>query len=325
MSDSHGTRAIVAAMSANLGIAATKAVAWLLTGSSSMMAESIHSLADTSNQVMMLLGSRRSRRQPDELHQFGYGRSRYIAAFLVSIVLFSLGGLFALYEAFHKFTHPEAITSWQWVPVVVLLVSCALEGRSLWVALHSARGSRAHLSLAQYVRQSRSPEIPVIIMEDVAALTGLVVALVGVSMTLVTGDGRWDAAGSGAIGALLVLVALFLASEVGSMLIGESATPEVQEAIRAAILGGNPADEGGAGAGVDGAGVDGAVGAGLILSLRTLHTGPDTVLVAARFAVDPHASGSDIARAIEATEARIRAAVPMECLIYLEPDLGTGA
>lgn len=312
MSTHGGNRAILAALAANLGIAATKFVAWLLTRSSSMLAESIHSAADSANQFMMLLGGRRARRDPDELHPFGYGRSRYVAAFVVSIVLFSLGGLFALYEAFHKFRHPEPITSWQWVPLAVLVVSILLEGRSLWVGLHEASAARGSMRLSAYIRQSRAPEIPVIVMEDVAALTGLVFALVGVSTTLATGDGRWDALGSGAIGVLLVAVALFLASEVGSMLIGESATPEVREAVRRAILGTEVgADEGGSGA------------LRAILSLRTLHTGPDQILVACRFACDPEASGREIADAINAAEARIRSAVSLDCLVFLEPDLET--
>ena len=310
MSTHGGTRAIVAALTANLGIALTKLIAWVLTQSSSMLAESIHSAADSANQFMRLLGGRRARRDPDELHPFGYGRSRYIAAFIVSIVLFSMGGLFALYEAFHKFRHPEPITAWQWVPVAVLLVSIVLEGRSLWVGLHEAGGARGGMSLAAYVRQSRAPEIPVIVMEDVAALTGLVFALFGVGMTLSTGDGRWDAVGSGAIGVLLVVVALFLATEVGSMLIGESATPEVREAVRAAILGrGSGVDEGGTGA------------LRAILTLRTLHTGPDQIIVACRFACDPSASGREISDAINAAEVRIRAAVPLDCMIFLEPNL----
>lgn len=310
MSTQGGNRAILAALAANLGIAATKFVAWLLTRSSSMLAESIHSAADSANQFMMLLGGRRARRDPDELHPFGYGRSRYVAAFVVSIVLFSLGGLFALYEAFHKFRHPEPITSWQWVPLAVLVVSILLEGRSLWVGLHEASAARGSMRLSAYIRQSRAPEIPVIVMEDVAALTGLVFALVGVSTTLATGDGRWDALGSGAIGVLLVAVALFLASEVGSMLIGESATPEVREAVRRAILGADGA-EGGSGV------------LRAILSLRTLHTGPDQILVACRFACDPEASGREIADAINAAEARIRSAVSLDCLVFLEPDLET--
>ncbi len=315
MSTQGGNRAIFAALAANLGIAATKLVAFLLTRSSSMLAESIHSAADSANQFMMLLGGRRSRRDPDDLHPFGYGRSRYIAAFVVSIVLFSMGGLFALYEAFHKFRHPEPITSWQWVPLAVLVVSILLEGRSLWVGLHEASGARGGLSLAGYIRQSRAPEIPVIVMEDIAALTGLVFALVGVSATLATGDGRWDAVGSGAIGVLLVAVALFLATEVGSMLIGESATPEVRESIRRAILG---ADGAGVGTGTD-EGAGGALRA--VLTLRTLHTGPDQILVACRFACDPEANGREIAEAINAAEVRIRSAVALDCLIFLEPDL----
>ncbi len=303
MSSGHGNRAILAALAANLGIAITKFIAWLLTRSSSMLAEAIHSLADSSNQFMMLLGSKRSGRKADDLHPFGYGRTRYVTAFLVSIVLFSVGGLFALYEAYHKFAHPEAITEWKWVPIAVLVVSIAMEGRSFMVALHEANRVRGTMSLMKYVRSSRSPEIPVILTEDFAALIGLFFALAGVSLTLATGDGRWDAVGSGTIGVLLVIVAFFLAYEVGSMLIGESATPQVQEKIRQAL---SEARED---------------GVQEILSLRTLHTAPETVLIACRFAIDSEATGAEIASAINRTEERIRAAVDLECLIFLEPDL----
>ncbi|TRW43660.1 cation diffusion facilitator family transporter [Georgenia yuyongxinii] len=300
MSASGGTRAIIAALTANVGIAISKFVAYLLTGSSSMLAESIHSVADSGNQVLLLVGGRRAARRASDVHQFGYGRARYVYAFIVSIVLFTLGGLFALYEAWHKFAAPHPITSWQWVPVTVLLVAIGLEGRSFWVAIQEANHVRGKRSLMEFVKASRAPEIPVILLEDFGALVGLVFGLFGVSMTLVTGDGRWDAVGSAAIGVLLVIIAIFLAIEMYSMLIGESASPEHHRAIEEAI----PGD-----------------GVERVIHMRTMHLGPDDVLVAAKVAVSAGATAEQIATAIDAAEERVRAAVPLKAQIYLEPDL----
>ncbi|MDO5720235.1 MAG: cation diffusion facilitator family transporter [Actinomycetaceae bacterium] len=301
MAAHSGTRAIVAALGANLGIAATKFIAWALTGSSSMLAEGVHSVADSSNQGLLLLGQRRGKKQATPLHQFGYARVRYIYAFLVSIVLFTLGGLFALYEAWHKFQHPTAIASWKWVPVAVLLIAIVLEGRSFLIAKEEAKKARGTRSLTSYVRTSRSPEIPVILLEDAAALIGLVVALAGVSMTLITGDGRWDAIGSATIGCVLVAVALFLASEIGSMLVGESADDEVTASICAALAQGERPLE--------------------LIDLRTMHLGPDDLLIAAKFSTSANVTGDEIAATINSAEARIRAAVTHRCAIYLEPDI----
>ncbi|WP_017179206.1 cation diffusion facilitator family transporter [Actinomyces timonensis] len=299
--DHSGGKAIIAALSANVGIALTKAVAWLLTGSSSMLAESVHSLADSGNQAILLLGGKRAKRAADEQHQFGYGRSRYLAAFIVSIVLFTLGGLFALYEAWEKFSHPHAIDSWKWVPVAVLAVSIGLEGFSLRTALHEAHGARGQRGLLGYIRDSRAPEIPLVLLEDIGALLGLVFALGGVSMTLLTGDGRWDAVGSAAIGLLLVVIAMFLAFEMSSLLLGESATPEHRDAILAAIPGGALES---------------------VVYLRTIHTGPETLLVAAKVAVPLEAAGVSIAESIDAAEARVREALPgVSATIFLEPDI----
>lgn len=302
MASHSGTKAIMAALFANMGIAVTKFFAWFLTGSSSMLAEGIHSIADSSNQLLLLIGQKRGQRQPTKLHQFGYARVRYIYAFLVSIILFTLGGLFALYEAWHKFRHPQAITAWHWVPVVVLLIAIALEGRSFLVALKESKKVRGTQSLTSYVRTSRAPEIPVILLEDAAALIGLVIALFGVGMTLATADGRWDAVGSAAIGIVLVAVALFLASEIGSMLVGESADDAVLQKITAALTtgGDHPLD---------------------LINLRTLHLGPDQLLIAAKFKTSEHVSGEEIAATINAAEVRIRAAVRHQCVIYLEPDI----
>lgn len=293
-------RAILAAAGANLGIAISKLIAWLLTGSSSMLAESIHSVADTTNQGLLLIGQRRARKAPDATHQFGYGRARYVAAFIVAIMLFTMGGLFALYEAYHKFIDPQPITSWKWVPVVVLIISICLEGFSLSQALKEAHKSKGHHNLLTYVRTSRSPEIPVVLLEDIAALVGLTFALIGVSATLVTGNGRFDAIGSAAIGSLLVVVAVFLGVEMASLLVGESATSDMQRTVEQALKGDHQID---------------------VMSLRTLHLGPEELLVAAKFSVTPDGRADEVAQAIDDAEARIRSAVPITCRIYLEPDI----
>ena len=300
MAASGGTRAVVVALLANIGIAIAKFGGYLLTGSSSMLAESVHSVADSSNQGLLLIAGKRATRRASDVHQFGYGRVRYVAAFVVSIVLFTLGGLFALYEAWHKYTDPHPIDSWQWVPIAVLLIAVAMESFALRTAVIEANHARGKMSVRQYVRQSRSPEIPVILLEDTGALCGLVFALFGVSMTLVTGDGRWDAVGSAAIGVLLVVIAVFLAIEMHSMLIGESALPTHHDAIEASL---------------SGDGID------RVIHMRTMHLGPDDVLVAAKVAVTATDSAEEIAAAINAAEARVRASVPLRLQIYIEPDL----
>jgi len=299
-----GTKAVVTALGANIGIAITKFGAFLLTGSSSMLAESVHSVADSSNQALLLLGGRSGKRRPSELHQFGYGRVRYIAAFVVSIVLFTLGGVFALYEAWHKFSDPHPIDSWRWVPIVVLLAAVAMESYAMRTAIKEANHVRGDLSIPQYVKHSRSPEIPVILLEDAGALLGLVFALFGVGMTLGTDDGRWDAVGSAAIGALLVVIAVFLAWEMRSMLIGEAALPHQQAAIERALTGD---------------GIDG------IVHMRTMHLGPDDLLVAAKVAVSATDSATELSAAINAAEARVRSAVPLRVQIYIEPELASPA
>jgi cation diffusion facilitator family transporter len=295
-----GTKAILTALGANIGIAIAKFAGYLLTGSSSMLAESVHSVADSSNQALLLLGGRSAKRKASPVHQFGYGRVRYVAAFLVSIVLFSLGGLFALYEASHKWSDPHPIDDWQWVPIVVLLAAVVMEAYALRTAVQEADHVRGSRSLWAFIKDSRSPEIPTIILEDTGALVGLVFALFGVGMTLATDDGRWDAVGSGSVGVLLVCIAIFLSWEMRSMLIGESALPEHHAAIEAAL---------------SGEGIEGVV------HMRTLHLGPDEILVAAKVAVDAGDSAEQIATAIDAAEARVRSAVPLRVQIYVEPEL----
>jgi cation diffusion facilitator family transporter len=301
MSAEGGTRAIIAALLANLGIAVTKFLAYLLTQSSSMLAEAIHSVADSGNQLLLLVGGRRARRAASAEHPFGYGRERYIYAFIVSVVLFTVGGLFALYEGWHKLQHPEPIDSWQWVPIVVLLVAIALESFSFRTALVESNRARGKASLISYIRRAKAPELPVVLMEDTAALLGLVFALFGVSLTLITDDGVWDGIGTVLIGLLLVLVAVFLALETSSLLLGESATGEDVAKIEQALLGEGEIER--------------------IIEMRTMHIGPEELLVAAKIAVPPGASAGDIAQAIDEAEARVRGAVPIAQLIYLEPDI----
>ena len=300
MSSAGSTKAIMAALAANLGIAVTKFVAFLLTGSSAMLAESVHSVADSGNQLLLIVGGRRARRQADAEHPFGYGQARYYYAFIVAIVLFTLGGLFALFEAWEKFHDPHPIDAWQWVPIVVLLAALVMEGLSLRTAVHEATPSKGRQGWWRFIRTSRAPELPVVLLEDSGALLGLLFALFGVSMTLVTGDGRWDAVGSAAIGVLLVVIAVVLARETKSLLLGEAATPEHVAAIRAALVG---------------------EGVPEVIHLRTMHLGPEELLVAAKIAVPAASSAADVAAAIDAAEVRVREAVPLARLIYLEPDL----
>ena len=301
MAHESGTRAIMAALAANLGIAVTKFVAFLLTSSSSMLAESVHSVADSGNQLLLLLGGRRARRVPDETHPFGYGRERYVYAFIVSLVLFTLGGLFALYEAWHKWADPHPLEGhWWWVPLVVLAIAFVMEASSLRTAVRESDAARAGQSWPSFIRTAKAPELPVVLLEDSGALIGLLLAGLGVGLTLLTGDGRWDAVGTAGIGVLLVLIAAVLAVETTSLLLGEAASAADVAAVRSALVG------------------DGVAS---VIHLRTLHLGPEELLVAAKIEVTADDSAADIAAAIDAAEVRVRSAVPIARVIYLEPDL----
>lgn len=305
MSANGGTRAIVAALLANAGIAVTKFVAFLLTGSSSMLAESIHSVADSGNQGLLLLGGRRAKRAATPQHPFGYGRERYIYAFIVSIVLFTVGGLFALYEAYHKWSHPEGIKSWQWVPVVVLVSAIVMESFSFRTAIQESNRVRGNQSWVRFVRRAKAPELPVVLLEDLGALVGLIFALFGVGLTLVTDDGRWDAVGTALIGVLLVVIAVILAIETKSLLLGEGAEAHDVVAIEKAMTAGPEVER--------------------IIHMKTLYLGPDELMVAAKVAVTTVDSAEELARGINAVEARVRAAVPIARVIYLEPDVYVAA
>ncbi|MGH3616052.1 MAG: cation diffusion facilitator family transporter [Pseudonocardia sp.] len=294
------TKAVVTALFANLGIAIAKFVAWTITGASSMLAEAVHSLADTSNQALLLLGGRRARRAATPAHPFGYGRSRYIYAFIVSIVLFSIGGLFALYEGYHKLSEPGGLVS-PLIAVGVLSVAIIFESYALWTAVQESNKIRGASSWVEFVRRAKAPELPVILLEDVGALVGLVFALLGVGLSALTGNPVWDAVATLGIGVLLVVIAIILAVETKSLLLGEAGTAQDVERIQAALRA-EPLVE-------------------RIIHLRTMHLGPDELLVAAKIAVSHDDTAGEIARGIDAAEQRIRSAVPIATLIYLEPGL----
>jgi cation diffusion facilitator family transporter len=311
MSTEGSTRAVIAALLANVGIAVTKFLAFALTGASSMLAEAIHSVADSGNQALLLLGGRQSRRRPTAEHPFGFGRERYIYAFIVSIVLFTVGGLFALYEAYHKghelhatHGHPENSlldSKWAWVPIVVLLLAIVMESFSFRTAIRETGRVKADASYLQFVRRAKQPELPVVLLEDFAALLGLGFALLGVGLALLTDNLWFDVIGTALIGLLLVAVAVVLGIETKSLLIGEAAAPVTEQRIAAAL-----------------AGVDGIE---RVVHLKTMHLGPDELLVAAKIAVPAADTAAEVAEHIDAAEASIRSAEPIATVIYLEPDI----
>ncbi|QIJ63072.1 cation diffusion facilitator family transporter [Streptomyces sp. JB150] len=300
MSASGGTKAIVAALFANLSIAAAKFVAFLFSGSSSMLAESVHSLADSGNQGLLLLGGKKAQREATPQHPFGYGRERYVYAFLVSIVLFSVGGMFAIYEGYEKIKDPHEIEHWYW-PVGVLVFAIIAETISFRTAIKESNALRGRKSWKEFVRHAKAPELPVVLLEDLGALVGLILALGGVGLALLTGNGVWDGIGTLCIGVLLIVIAIVLAAETKSLLLGEAAGLEEVHKIEAAIVDGTTVPR--------------------IIHMRTLHLGPEELLVAAKIAVRHDDTATEIAAAIDAAEARIRAAVPIARVIYLEPDV----
>jgi cation diffusion facilitator family transporter len=300
MSTEGSTRAIVAALLANAGIAIAKFVGYLITGSSSMLAEAVHSVADTSNQGLLLFGQRQARREADSLHPFGYGRSRYFYSFVVALVLFSLGSMFALYEGYHKIAHPAHLTS-PMVAVAILVVAILLESYSFRTAMVESRPLKGNSSWWRFIRTSRNPELPVVLLEDTGALIGLVLALAGVGLTVLTGNPVWDGIGTAAIGVLLGVIAVILMVEMHSLLIGEGATSAEEQAIRAALEGTEHVDR--------------------LIHIRTQYLGPDELLVAAKIALAASTDLATVAATIDAAEARVRAAVPAARVIYLEPDL----
>ncbi|WP_280489830.1 cation diffusion facilitator family transporter [Nocardia carnea] len=300
MSAGGSKKAIVAALTANAGIAVAKFVGAGITGSASMLAEGVHSVADTANQGLLLFGQNRAQQEADELHPFGYGRSRYFYSFVVALVLFTLGSVYALYEGIHKIQHPEELSS-PIVAVVILVIAIGLEVYSFTTAVRESKPLKGRASWWQFIRNSRSPELPVVLLEDTGALVGLVLALGGVGLTMLTGDPVWDGVGTLAIGALLGIIAIILIIEMHSLLIGEGATAAEDRAIRDSIADGTTIDR--------------------LIHMKTQYIGPEELLVAAKVAVVPGLDIDRIAAGIDEAEARIRTAVPTARVIYLEPDL----
>lgn len=308
MSAEGGTKAVVAALTANIFIAVTKFAAWALTGASSMLAEAIHSVADAGNQVLLLVGGRRAKRAATPEHPFGYGRERYVFGFIVAVVLFSVGGLFALYEAYHKYHEvhagePNLLLEgrWWWVPLVVLTAAIIAETFSFRTAIVESNKVRGKQGWNRFIRSAKAPELPVILLEDFAALLGLIFALFGVGMTLLTQNGYYDVIGTAMIGLLLVLVAVALAIETKSLLLGEAASLEAVSRIEHAI--------------------NGTPGVEQLIHMKTLHLGPEEVLVAAKIGVSQSASAGEVAETIDRAEVNIREAEPMVTALYLEPDI----
>lgn len=302
MSASGGGKAIIAALLANTGIAVTKFVAFLVSGSSAMLAESVHSVADAGNQLLLLVGGRRARKEADTEHPFGYGRARYIYAFVVAIILFSIGGVFSLYEGVSKLQEPHPLEN-AWLPIVVLLIAIGLESFSLRTAVRESNHVRGTQGWIQFIRRAKAPELPVVLLEDVAALLGLTFALVGVGLTVVTGDSMWDAVGTIMIGVLLVLVAVVLGLETSSLLVGEGASTDDMRAIRRAL--------------------DAHDGVTAVVHMKTLYLGPDELLVGAKVTFTPGIDIERVAAIINELEIAVRDAVPIARVIYIEPGLAT--
>ncbi len=293
-------RAILAALFANLGIAVAKFVAYLATGASSMLAEAVHSVADTGNQALLILGGTLAKREPTQEHPFGYGRERYFWSFVVAVVLFSLGSLFALYEGSQKLFHPHEVASPGWA-IGVLGIAIGLETLSFRTAIREANPLRAGRSWWAFVRHAKSPELPVVLLEDLGALLGLVLALLGIGATLLTGDARFDAAATLAIGLLLGAIAALLAIEMKSLLIGEAAGPQQRADIRSALVEAPHVER--------------------VIHMRTIHLGPEELLVAAKIELDSALTFDAVAAAVDGAEAAVRGRVPSARLIYLEPDV----
>ena len=308
MAGDGGNKAVLAALLANSGIAVLKFVAFLLTGASSMLAESIHSVADSGNQGLLLLGGRQAQKEATKEHPFGYGRERYIYSFLVAVVLFSVGGLFALYEAYHKglSVHEGAPNElvegglW-WVAVLVLLGAIVMEGLSFRTAVRESNKVRGSATWPQFIRRAKSPELPVILLEDSAALVGLGFALLGVGLSKLTGNGYFDVAGTAGIGLLLVGVAIVLAVETKSLLLGEAASPSAQRRLTDALTRTEGVDR--------------------VIHMRTMHLGPEELLVAVKIGVRRDATAAEVASSIDASEKAMRSAEPTAHVIYVEPDI----
>ncbi len=300
MSAGGGTRAIVTAFFANLAIAIAKFVGFAVTGSSSMLAESVHSAADTGNQALLILGNKRAERAATTQHPFGYGRERYFWAFVVSLVLFSLGSLFAVFEGIEKIRHPHEIESLGWA-LGILAFALVMEAMAFRTAFKESKQIKGRHSWPSFIRRARVPELPVVLLEDFGAMIGLVFAFIALLLAEFTDNARWDGVGTLSIGILLGAIAIVLAVEMKSLLIGEGALPEQIERIEAALKDQHDVQR--------------------LIHMRTQYLGPEEMLVAAKLQFSADMSVSQLADAIDSAEAAIRDVEPIATMIYLEPDL----
>jgi cation diffusion facilitator family transporter len=300
VSDEHSAKAVLAAFFANLGIAVIKFVGFAFTGSGAMLAEAVHSVADTGNEFLLLLGGKRARRPASDKHPFGHGRERYFWAFIVALLLFSVGALFSMFDGIEKLRNPHELESPQWA-IGILLGAVVLESWSFRTATRESRKVKGDESWWRFIRIAKNPELPVVVLEDLAALIGLSMALTAVIAAAATGNSAYDAIGSIGIGVLLAFIAVVLAIEMKSLLMGEAAQPQVQQRIIDAI--------------------EGAPHVNRLIHLRTEHLGPEEILVAAKIEFDPRLSIRELADVVNDVEAAVRAEVPAARVMYLEPDV----
>ncbi|MGI8392733.1 cation diffusion facilitator family transporter [Leucobacter sp. Z1108] len=300
MSATGGSKAIIAAFLANTGIAITKFIAWIFSGSSSMLAESVHSVADAANQLLLLLGGKRAKQKADKEHPFGYGRVRYVYAFVVAIVLFAMGGVFSVYEGIAKIRDPHPLEFW-WLPLLVLTIAIVLESFSLRTAIKESRPHKGNSSWMAFIRKSKAPELPVVLLEDVGALLGLIIAFFGVGLTVLTGNSVFDGAATIAIGVLLILIAAVIGWEVKSLLVGEGASDGDVAKIEAALLASSDVDR--------------------IIHMKTLYVGPDEFMIGAKVSLAADRTMKEVSVIVNLAERRVREAVPAARIIYIEPDV----
>lgn len=300
MAGDHSTSHIIQSLVANLIIAVAKGVAAVFTRSGAMLAETLHSLADCGNQLLLLLGVRLSRRPPDEKHPLGYGRSLYFWSFMVALLLFTGGGVFSLYEGLHKLGHPEAVEN-PWLGVAILGFSLVIEGWATISNITEMNRRRGELPFFQYLRESKDSDLVVVFGENSAAVLGLALALVALGLASVTGDPRWDAIGTLAIGVVLIGVAVFLAIEVKSLLVGEAADPAITRAVEALAVEDPKVTR--------------------VLRLITVQQGPGEVLVAMKLGFLSGMTFEEVSATINGFETRLRARCPEVKWSFVEPDV----
>ena len=293
-------RVIFTSLFANIIIACAKMVGFIFTGSGGMLAETIHSIADTGNQVILLFGGNRSRRKATRTHQFGYGTERYFYSFIVALAIFLIGGVFATFEGIIKLREEYEIQHAS-VAIVILAVALVMESYALRTVVNESNKTRSTMSWKKYVKSSKNPELPVLLLEDSAAVIGLLLAFSGIILTMVTGNSMFDAIATLLIGLLLIIVAIFLGKEMKSLLIGEAVVPLEEEQIRTLV-----------------SSVDGVV---KIIHMRTLHLSPEEILLAIKIGVNPTLSMSELSNLINEIEGVVREGNNKIKLIYIEPDI----